>query len=171
MRLQESLGVSESMRSYTTEDFVGALAVELDEKYPEGILEDELYAAVQGLLTSLRWGALRMAKGLVQQGRVVEPIVNIETTDHFASEWMERREVIDRIMHTSGFPEDMSESALTAMEKIVDAAIRLEGSVKIADIGSIKSTQSRRYSIDLVKPMCIAGSPRSMTADHKRASK
>ena len=160
------------MKVYSAEDFVSVLAYNLDRKYPEEVmLRAELYAVVQGLLTSLRWSALRKASHLVKQGEAIEPIHNIETTDRFASEWMQRQEVVDRIVHTSGFPEELSESVLAIIEEIVDSTIRKEGSISIDDIGVIHSPQSGHYSIDLVKPLCMGSSSRMMAVGYQKATK
>jgi hypothetical protein len=154
------------MRNYRIEDFISALAYRLDTRYPEDtILAAELYAAVQALFTSLRWTALRRAKQLMNGGLLGEGVFSIETTDHFASEWMSRQEIVDRIMCTSGFDEAMSAYTLDAMEEIVDLALTGEATVKgatvtIAGVGDIQSPAYPRYFINLVASLSVAGGSR-----------
>jgi hypothetical protein len=150
------------------EDFVSGLAYRLGERYAEEpILAVELYSAVQGLFTSLRWTVLRRAKQIAKDGELTECVSNIETTDHFASEWMSRREIVDRIMLTSGFNEEMSDYTLSAMEDIVDSALRDMPSVRIAGIGDIHSPEYPRYYIDLVTALSVGGgSAQSMIVGH-----
>ncbi|MEK6320821.1 MAG: hypothetical protein AABN33_03965 [Acidobacteriota bacterium] len=153
------------MRKYKLEDFIAALAYRLDTKYPEEtVLEAELYASVQALFTSLRWTALRLAKKLLDGGLLGEGVSKLETTDHFASEWMSREEIVYRIMDTTGFNEEMSAYSLSAIEEIVDSALSEEAIVRgatvtIVGIGDIQSLGYPRYRINLVATLSVV--PRS----------
>lgn len=151
---------------YDLPDLVSRLAYRLDEKYAEeSILAVELSAVVQALFTSLRWSVLRSAKQIARGEEFTERVLNIETTDHFATEWMDRGEIIDRIMLTSGLNEEMSADALSAIEEVVDSGLVGLTSVRIVGIGDIRSTEFPRYYIELDVKLSVGGSAKqSLTA-------
>jgi hypothetical protein len=83
------------------------------------LLDIERETVCEALLNSIRWTVLRRAD---------DPNTNpndelLNTTDRFASPWMSRHEILNRIEHSSGLRRPLANLALFIIEARVDLAI------------------------------------------------
>ena len=121
----------------------------LSYRFPD---EDFVFAELDGVLTgfynSIRWSVLRRARQAPSQ----EAIIDLPTTKDFASKWMGRDEIIDRIADTSGLEDTMAETCLTSIEVAVALSLAENETVAIPPIGVV--TKARRgYLIQLDKAL------------------
>src|SRR5215216_2576407 len=161
------------MKTLTAEDLISTLATQLEKDYPDEVfLSEEMYAVTHGLFNSLRWAALKKAKQLAQAGELNEPMNILDTTDHFCSEWLERHEVVDCIMHTSGLDEEISAFILRSIERTIDYYLAFD-SVAVDFLGRIEQPEQPRYHIELANTLSVQpnaqkatqATPRSATAN------
>jgi hypothetical protein len=133
------------------------LGLELTDLFPtEEFLEVELSAVIQALFTSLRWAALRKAKETANGNALVDEIKDLTTEDHFASAWLDRRELLDRISHTSGLNEEQANHSLRIIESLVDTKFsEWDRSVQIEGICTISAPEFPRYSIELGQELAV----------------
>lgn len=134
-----------------------ALNSALEREFPgEEFLEVELYAVFQALFGSLRWAALRNCKEISGSQGVTEDFAVLETTDHFSSKWLERQEIVDRIVHTSGLSQELSDAALRALESIIDNRLReFREPVDLEDIGRIEAHDLHAYRIEFAERLIV----------------
>lgn len=142
--------------SLRVEDVVPFISRELELRYPdEQFLPDELEGVIQGLVNSVRWSVLRMAREQLQSGASDFTIESIVTSDLFSSRLMRRDEIVGRIENTSGLTEEMSEHSLRIVESVVRAVTDEGGIIEFEHIGLIRASQSGGYIIELDKEMTL----------------
>jgi hypothetical protein len=117
-------------------DFV---VVNLKVEYPDqDFLPIEVAGVLKGFLISLRWSVLRSA----QSKKETDPYSAIDeliTQDRFATEWVTRAELVDRISYTSGLDGAMSEITLRVIEGVVQRQIEETGTAELESVGTIQA--------------------------------
>jgi len=106
----------------------------LNKRFPgEGIIYEELDAVLTGLYNSIRWSVLRRAESEQELGNITE----LPPTEGFASKWMERSEIIERIGDTSGLDDKMAEACLDIVEQMVERSLAEAATVALPPMGRI----------------------------------
>jgi hypothetical protein len=119
----------------------------------EKFLAQEAEAVLQGLVGSLGWAVLRATRA-TRTLPVTEPVLSLETTDHFASPWMDRDEILDQIQDTSGISAEAALKALAWLERFVDDQLTREDFVDIEHVGRVRRT-GQGYWIQLAEELQI----------------
>ncbi len=109
------------------------------------LLDVERTFVYEALLNSLRWTVLRRAADEASVS-VSFSFQELRTTDRFAARWMARREIVDRIQHSSGLARSLANVALLLIEARVDLTLAssADGEVVITSLGSIRTAESDR---------------------------
>lgn len=104
----------------------------------------ELDAVLTALYNSIRWSVLRRAETETDQRAVTE----LPTTNGFASKWMKRSEILQRICDTSGLDLHMSETCLVSIERAFQLASTESSEVAMPPVGLLRKHR-RGYLIEL----------------------
>jgi hypothetical protein len=136
----------------------------LNASFPEAeFVFAELDSIMIGLYNSIRWSIVRRADS--EPGR---PVLDLPTTDCFASPWMSRDEIVQRISDTSGLEDEMADIALRSIESAVRLSLSENDALAIPPLGVI--TKGRHgFVIELsdnfqLKPVAAAVAAASAAA-------
>ena len=136
--------------SLTLRELQRFVVAEVTEAFPEEeFLEEELKRIVGGVLNGFAHGVLKMQEYGEKKGIIV-----FKTTDHLATDWMPRKELINHAVYTTGLPRKVVAYALARMENKIDSFLIQGVTVRVAWLGKIKSA-GKGYEVELSETLQV----------------